>query len=378
MSKHRKMRTSRINRTLAAGAVVGSTAAGFGVLSALVGPTASADQDLSCIASGAGCGWFAGNDVNVPIGINGNGTTTQFGAANGNVMNNQLNFLSPVVGGIGANTGATTATGGTQVAAQTGAPIGGAAVAPNIGINPALGGIGGLGTATNGATTSAATGGGVNTALPTGGANVAVPIGGVGGAGAGTGGTNAAVPIGGLGVGGSNLGAALALAAETVAAQANTVVTTVPIAAANSTGGANALAGNDQTAGNGEGGDAGGIQVAGGGEGTGGEGGDAGGIQVAGGGEVGDQTAEGATSGAASSNVGALGGAGGAATSGSNSVGNVTGGGAVNNGVARTGTAYGGTANSSASGTAGGNIANNNTSNNHSSNNGNGSSNNVG
>ena len=70
MSKHLEPRTpAKRNRVLAISAIAGCTV-GFGALAALGAPTANADD------------WwfFSGNDTNIPIGVNGNGNTTQFGA----------------------------------------------------------------------------------------------------------------------------------------------------------------------------------------------------------------------------------------------------------------------------------------------------------
>ena len=51
-------------------------------------------------------GWWLGSGNNTTIGNNGNGNTSQNGAFNGNIMNNQVNVLSPVIGGTAVNTGA--------------------------------------------------------------------------------------------------------------------------------------------------------------------------------------------------------------------------------------------------------------------------------
>ena len=99
MGKHRKTRAARtpakLNRTCAICAIAG--AAGFGLIS--LAPTAFADNSSDD-------GWWLGSGNNTPIGNNGNGNTSQNGAFNGNVMNNQLNLLSPVIGGTAVNAGA--------------------------------------------------------------------------------------------------------------------------------------------------------------------------------------------------------------------------------------------------------------------------------
>src|SRR3954462_1111100 len=121
MGNHRKTRAARtpskLNRTCAICAIAG--AAGFGLIS--LAPTAFADNSSDD-------GWWLGSGYNTTIGNNGNGNTSQNGAFNGNVMNNQLNLLSPVIGGTAVNGAAATGGVGTSAATNAGAPIGGAAI----------------------------------------------------------------------------------------------------------------------------------------------------------------------------------------------------------------------------------------------------------
>ncbi len=115
----------------------------------------------------SGSGWWLGSGNNTTIGNNGNGNSSQNGAFNGNVMNNQVNLLSPVIGGTAANAAAATGGAGTSAATNVGAPVAGAAVGTTTSANPAVGGQAVGGTAAGG------TNGAVNTAgAATGGTNV--------------------------------------------------------------------------------------------------------------------------------------------------------------------------------------------------------------
>ena len=143
MIKDNKTREpGRLSRTVAIGAIAGS-ALGLGALAG----AASAQAD-NCVDSGFGCGWF--NEVlsrnNNQIGSNGNGITNQFGAANGNIANGQLNVpvLSPVIAG-GNATNAAPTTGGAAVGGagtSTAADVDVVTAGSALGLNPALGGIG--------------------------------------------------------------------------------------------------------------------------------------------------------------------------------------------------------------------------------------------
>ena len=100
MGTHRKSHEGRLKKTLAAGAIAGA-AVGFGALAAA--PSAFADNNDNE-------GWWLGsgnaNNNNTIFGQVGSGNANQFGNFNGNIMNNQLNALSPVIGGtaVQANT----------------------------------------------------------------------------------------------------------------------------------------------------------------------------------------------------------------------------------------------------------------------------------
>ena len=100
MGTHRKSHEGRLKKTLAAGAIAGA-AVGFGALAAA--PSAFADNNDNE-------GWWLGsgnaNNNNTIIGQVGSGNANEFGNFNGNIMNNQLNALSPVIGGtaVQANT----------------------------------------------------------------------------------------------------------------------------------------------------------------------------------------------------------------------------------------------------------------------------------
>ncbi len=120
MGNHRKIRSAKLNRTLAIGAVAGATAIGFGALSSVNAPAAHADwwaliagpgsgnasgnDTLSGNGTGNGNGNFGNNNLFIG-GQNGNGNTTQTTWGAGNNMNTQLNLLSPVTGGSATNTG---------------------------------------------------------------------------------------------------------------------------------------------------------------------------------------------------------------------------------------------------------------------------------
>lgn len=152
MGTHRKPRESKLNRTLAIGAIAGATA-GFGALATLSAPVASADE----------AGWWltdgdimSDNDIasgnNTVLGSVGSGISNQSSLGSNNIVNNQFNVLSPVIGsGTAVNSGAATATGGS--AAAVNAPIAaanGTALGTTLGVNPALAGnlggaLGGLG-----------------------------------------------------------------------------------------------------------------------------------------------------------------------------------------------------------------------------------------
>ena len=101
MGNHRKPRAARtpakLNRTCAICAIAG--AAGYGLIS--LAPIAMADNTSED-------GWWFGSGNNTPIGNNGNGNTSQNGAFNGNIMNNQANPFSPIIGGTAANGGVAT------------------------------------------------------------------------------------------------------------------------------------------------------------------------------------------------------------------------------------------------------------------------------
>ncbi len=155
MGTHRKSSNITMKKTFAVGAIAGA-AAGFGALS--LAPTAFADNNDNE-------GWWLGsgnmNGNNTIIGQSGNGIVNQNGGGNGNIMNNQLNALSPVVGsGLAVNAAPTTAVGG--AAAVTNAPIAalnGNPVSTTLGVNPAL--AGNLGAALGGSNVT-----GANAALP--------------------------------------------------------------------------------------------------------------------------------------------------------------------------------------------------------------------
>jgi hypothetical protein len=94
MGTHRKAsKSTQLKKTFAVGVIAGA-AAGFGALS--LAPTAFAD-----ITNEDNEGWWLGsgnlNGNQTIFGNNGNGVVNQFGAANGNIMNNQTNIplLSP-------------------------------------------------------------------------------------------------------------------------------------------------------------------------------------------------------------------------------------------------------------------------------------------
>jgi len=173
MATHRKSHEGTLKKTLAAGAIAGA-AVGFSALVAT--PTASADTNSD------NAGWWIGS------GSASNNNTIFGQVGNGNVMNNQLNALSPVIGGNAVQTNATTNTNTqTTTDAQTSALNGGALAIPvSAGANTAtalpLGAAlaGNLGAGTGGAST-ANTGGNpatqnpVNVPITTGGNNV-LPI----------------------------------------------------------------------------------------------------------------------------------------------------------------------------------------------------------
>ena len=91
---------TQFRKTIAAGAIAGA-AVGFAALAAA--PMASADTTDNE-------GWWLGsgnaNNNNTIFGQAGAGNSNQFGNFNGNIMNNQLNAFSPVIGGtaVQANT----------------------------------------------------------------------------------------------------------------------------------------------------------------------------------------------------------------------------------------------------------------------------------
>ena len=93
MGTHRKSHESALKKTLAAGAIAGA-AVGFGALAA--SPMAFADTSDNE-------GWWLGSgnasNNNTIFGQMGSGNSNQFGNFNGNIMNNQLNAFSPVIGG---------------------------------------------------------------------------------------------------------------------------------------------------------------------------------------------------------------------------------------------------------------------------------------
>ncbi len=103
MGTHRKSHEGRLKKTLAAGAIAGA-AVGFGALAAA--PSAFADNNDNE-------GWWLGsgnaNNNNTIIGQVGSGNANQFGNFNGNIMNNQLNALSPVIGGTAVQANTTSA-----------------------------------------------------------------------------------------------------------------------------------------------------------------------------------------------------------------------------------------------------------------------------
>src|SRR6478752_5438120 len=124
---------TQLRKTIAASAIAGA-AVGFGAL--LGAPTAFADTNNDD-------GWWLGsgnaNGNNTIFGQAGAGNSNQFGNFNGNIQNNQLNALSPVVGGtaVQANTTSpvtTQATTNTPVSALNG---GAAAIPVNAGANTA-------------------------------------------------------------------------------------------------------------------------------------------------------------------------------------------------------------------------------------------------
>ena len=144
--KSRDTRISKVNRSLAVGAVAGATAIGFSALSSVAAPTANADWWEILTNNGNDNGHNrAASDNNTLFGaINGNGNPTQQAWGTGNNINNQRNRLSPVIGGIAANLGATAAIGGSSIAADipiaagngnNGGLTAGANTAPALGTN---------------------------------------------------------------------------------------------------------------------------------------------------------------------------------------------------------------------------------------------------
>lgn len=113
--------TTKLRHTMAAGVFAGATALGFGALSALAAPAAHADWwFLNDVGSKNGNDLASENlDANNTIigATNGNGNTEQTASwGNGNIANRQSNVMSPVVGGVAINAGATAAVGGSSIA----------------------------------------------------------------------------------------------------------------------------------------------------------------------------------------------------------------------------------------------------------------------
>jgi hypothetical protein len=105
---------TQMKKTIAASAIAGA-AVGFGAL--LAAPLASADTNDNT-------GWWLGSGNasgnNTIIGQAGSGNANQFGNFNGNIQNNQLNALSPVIGGTATQANVTSPV---TTQAQTNVPV---------------------------------------------------------------------------------------------------------------------------------------------------------------------------------------------------------------------------------------------------------------
>ena len=90
--KSRDTRISKVNRSLAVGAVAGATAIGFGALSSVAAPTANADWWEILTNNGNDNGHNrAASDNNTLFGaINGNGNPTQLEGAGGSSWNSRF------------------------------------------------------------------------------------------------------------------------------------------------------------------------------------------------------------------------------------------------------------------------------------------------